>query len=261
MLTESFFLWDTEGENDSPKICYYKPEKKMSDWSVVIFAGGSYRYRAEHEGKDYADFLNENGITAFVVDYRVAPERFPAQLEDARQAMRFVRKNADKFGVTKDKIAAMGSSAGGHLTALLTNYTEKLPGEDDNTDFLPNAHILCYPVIRLTSDFGHPPSGENLFGEKYEEMAERFSVDSLVTENTPPAFIWHVLTDTSVSFLNSIAYVKAMHKNGRPAELHIFPEGTHGMGLSDKYDLPYYHNVAQWKSLFLNWLSWLDTER
>ena len=256
MLTGTFSLWETKNST----ISYYKPEKKTSDWSVVIFAGGSYRYRAEHEGKNYAEFLNKSGITAFVVDYRVAPNRFPAQLEDARQAMRFVRKNADKFGVIKDKIAAMGSSAGGHLTALLTNYTEKLPGEDVSVDFLPNAHILCYPVIRLTSDFGHQPSGENLFGEKYEEMAERFSVDSLVTENTPPAFIWHVLTDTSVSVLNSMSYVKAMHQKGRPAELHIFPEGTHGMGLSRKYNLPEYLSVRQWTDLLLTWLSGLDEE-
>ena len=259
MLAETFSLWDCE--NKIPTISYYKPEKKTSKWSVVIFAGGSYKYHAEHEGKDYAEFLNKNGITAFVVNYRLAPNRFPAQLEDARQAMRLVRENAEKFGVSKDKIAAMGSSAGGHLAALLSNYTEKLPGEGDMEDFLPNAHILCYPVIRLTPDFGHPPSGENLFGEEYEKFAEKFCVDSLVSENTPPAFVWHVLTDTSVSVMNSISYVKAMHEKGRPVEFHIFPEGTHGMGLSDKYDLPYYKNVAQWKSLFLNWLSGLDAEK
>ena len=151
MLMGVYPLWDFKCEPENPQISYYKPEKTSSDWSVVIFPGGGYHHRAEHEGKGYAEFLNEHGITAFVVDYRVIPNRFPAELSDARRAMRFVRKNAELFGIKKEKIAVMGSSAGGHLATLVSNYLGELPGEPydeiDNEEFLANAQIALQSYV------------------------------------------------------------------------------------------------------------------
>lgn len=261
MLAGVYPLWDFECETENPMISYYKPEEKTSDWSVVIFPGGGYHHRAEHEGKGYAEFLNSHGITAFVVDYRVTPNRFPVELSDARRGVRFVRQHAEEFGVVKNKIAVMGSSAGGHLAALVTNYKEVLPGEPydemDKEDYLPNAQILCYPVIRVIGDFGHTGSGHELLGENYETLAEQFNVDGLVTENTPQAFMWHTFSDGAVQVLNSLSYIEALYRYKVPTEFHMFPEGNHGLGLANA-DHRCNPHVAQWGELLIRWMKQLS---
>ncbi len=123
MKTKKMNLWkETPGICDEiPTLTAYLPDKKQSDIAVVIFPGGGYQFRAAYEGDSYAEFLAENGYTAFVCDYRVAPHRFPLPLLDARRAVRTVRYYSDKYGIDKNKVAVMGSSAGGHLAALTWN--------------------------------------------------------------------------------------------------------------------------------------------
>ena len=114
-----YTLWEKEG---ATKIVWHEPEEKRTDAAVIIFPGGGYAMLCDYEGKDYAEYLNTLGITAFVVYYSIAPKKFPLPLLDARRAVRFVRANAEKFGVAADKIAVMGSSAGGHLAATVATY-------------------------------------------------------------------------------------------------------------------------------------------
>ena len=255
-MIQTYNLWDFDCPHETPAMTRYVPAEKKSDWSIVIFPGGAYTHRAVHEGKGYAEFLNKHGIQAFVVDYRVAPSRFPAQLADARRAVRMVRHHAKEWDACSDKIAVMGSSAGGHLAALVSNYDRPLPHEGhdaiDREDYKPNAHILCYPVISLLSDFGHIGSGEQLLGEQYQELGQALSVQNLVTAQTPPAFVWHTFADGSVPVTNSLEYVKALKAANVSAELHVFPMGGHGLGLADRD--PETAHVAQWSGLLLNWL-------
>ena len=146
MYTEQLNLWDnTPGLcEEVPVIEYYKPANKTSDAAVVILPGGGYEIRADYEGEGYAQFLADHGISAFVVQYRVKPHTFPLPLLDARRGIRFIRHNAEKYGIDKNKIAIMGSSAGGHLAALTSTYTKPIDFEGiddiDKEDFLPNAH-------------------------------------------------------------------------------------------------------------------------
>ncbi len=220
---------------ETPKITPYLPKEKSSSWAVVIYPGGGYSIRAPHEGEGYAEFLASNGICAFVVDYRVAPHRFPCQLADARRAVQWVRHHAEAYGIRKDKVAVMGSSAGGHLAALVSTYEEAL--ELSNTDEIdreawrPNAQILCYPVISLEADFGHVWSGKNLLGEAQTERIPQVSPLRLVTEQTPPAFLWHTFADGGVNVINSLAYATALRNCHVKAEMHLFPDGGHGLGL------------------------------
>ena len=107
-----------------PMIHYYPADKKCGKGCVVIFPGGGYSGRAAHEGQGYAEFFAKNGIDSFVVDYRVKPTLFPYPLLDARRAVRYVRANAEKYGIDPEKIAVMGSSAGGHLAALVSTYKD-----------------------------------------------------------------------------------------------------------------------------------------
>ena len=245
---KEYTLWN---QTDSTKIEWYEPQNKKSDAAVIVFPGGGYVHLCDYEGKDYAEYLNTLGITAFVVYYRRDPDYFPLPLLDARRAVRFVRANAEKFGVAKDKIAVMGSSAGGHLSALVSTYTKAIDGEGvdavDEIDYLPNAQILCYPVIASDESVSHKWSYMSLLGDRYPEK-EDFSPELLASENTPKAFIWHTADDQSVAVVNSYCYVTSLYKKGVPCELHVFPHGRHGMALS----LDDCH-VAQWKGLLVNW--------
>ena len=116
----------------------------------MILPGGGYINRAAHEGESYAYFLNEVGMDAFVLQYRVSPYRFPIELLDARRSIRYIRANAEKFGINPSKIGIMGSSAGGHLAEITSLYSGKIDGEGydelDEVSYKPNAQILCYPV-------------------------------------------------------------------------------------------------------------------
>lgn len=255
---EIYKMWDVtpDLEDFEPTIEYYASENKTTDASIVIFPGGGYAMRAEHEGKGYADFFNSLGMDAFVLQYRVSPYRFPVELIDARRSIRWVRKNAEKFGVNPEKIGVMGSSAGGHLAAMLCTYRNKTDleniDETDNECYLPDFQVLCYPVI-CVSDLAttHIGSCINLLGETPEALQKAKDVDpSIVADaDTPKAFIWHTSNDPAVNVLNSLRYGEALRANNIPFEMHIFPDGPHGLGLAESFP-----HVAQWSGLLKNWL-------
>ena len=270
MEKQVFNLWEnTPGKcEEVPTITYYKPQNKCLDTAVVIFPGGGYSGRAPHEGEGYALFLAQNGISAFVVDYRVKPHTFPLPLLDARRGVRYVRYYADKFGIDKNKVYVMGSSAGGHLASFTSTYFEPIDFEGaddiDNEDFIPNGQILCYPVISLYDwQISNIGSGDNLLGESYELKNDRqrlvrkqFSPNLLVSEKTPPAFIWHTFEDRGVDVRNSLEYASQLREHSIPTEIHIFPHGPHGLGLTNKSDKLDNH-VAQWGELLINWLKYM----
>lgn len=243
-------LWDHENEE---RLVYYPAKNKKSDAAAVIFPGGAYAFLADHEGRGYAEFLNGLGYDAFVCLYRVAPHRFPLPLLDARRAMRLVRANAGKTGIDPHKIAAMGSSAGGSLVTLLSTCLDPLPGEDQDglraLPFLPDAQILCYPVVTLKDDaVTHTDSRFNLFGDDLA-AARVLSPELHVTAQTPPAFLWHTADDPGVSVFNTLLYASALHAAGVGVECHIFPHGDHGLGLAEGDPV-----VGAWRELLARFL-------
>lgn len=265
MITQVFDLWNTVPGHceETPIITHYCPDQASSDGAIVIFPGGGYHFRAPHEGEGYAKFLAGNGFHAFVVDYRVAPHTFPLPLLDARRGIQFVRYHAEKFGVDKKKIAVMGSSAGGHLAALVSTCTEPLAVEKadavDAEDYRPNKQILCYPVINLyDTNICHRGSGDCLLGKERETLDDiirrrRLTPSLLADETAPEAFIWHTFEDAGVSVQNSLEYASRLREYGVPTELHIFPHGVHGLGLTARSNALENH-VAQWSDLLLHWL-------
>ncbi|MBQ7960236.1 MAG: alpha/beta hydrolase [Clostridia bacterium] len=267
MKSEVFDLWNSVPGmcEEIPKITAYVPENKKSDGAVVIFPGGGYGARAPHEGEGYAEFLNAAGITAFVVDYRVSPHRFPCQLLDARRGVKFARFYAEKYGIDKNKIAVMGSSAGGHLAALVSTYFDDVDCEVEQDEiekecFIPNGQILCYPVIRiLGKEIAHFGTGANLLGnERHAIYGEDVQPDMIASERTPQAFIWHTAADGGVSVLNSYEYATALKRFGIDVEMHIFPHGRHGLGactagIQGEDENILTHNV-QWTELLIKWL-------
>ena len=240
-----------------PHIKYFPPKGTPTGAAVITFAGGGYRTRALYECESYCELLAERGIAAFDVEYRVKPTRFPYPLLDARRAVRYVRANAKKYGIDPSRIAVMGSSAGGHLAALVSTYTAPIDGEGvdelDKTDFLPNAQILCYPVMDNSS---HISSYVNLLGDECTEGEIRSVTPSLIANGTtPPAFIWHTSSDPCVDVGGSLRYAEALHALGIPLEMHIYPVGGHGLGIGyypeKNIDLPY---IRRWVNDLYAWL-------
>ena len=265
MKTETIKLWEhiPGEETEVPEITAYIPESKKSDAAIVILPGGGYNHRAPHEGEGYAKFFAENGITAFSVKYRVAPAHFPIPLLDARRSVKFARFFANKYCIDKNKIAIMGSSAGGHLAALCSTYTKDIDfdiekDEIEKEDFLPNAQILCYPVVELLAPIGHEGSGKNLLGEGItKEQSDSLCPALIAKEGVPQAFIWHTFEDGVVNVINSLRYAEKLREVGGSAEMHIYPHGHHGMGLSKDGTDKVREHVSAWSGCLLKWLKYI----
>ncbi len=195
---------------------------------VIVFPGGAYHHLAPHEAIPVAEKFVELGFHAAVCMYRTNPVTYPVPLEDARNAVKYTREHAEELGVKPNNIAVLGFSAGGHLAGMVSN----MPG---SADARPDASILCYPVLSSDPAICNIGSYHNLFGNDLpaEEYAE-FDWTKQAHENTPPAFLWHTIPDTSVPVANSINYALKLKELGIDAELHIYPHGPHGLGLGDR---------------------------
>lgn len=211
--------------------------------AVIICPGGGYLYLAAgHEGIDVAKALTDLGVTAFILKYRTPNDRTAidkslAPLQDAQQAIRLVRKNAEKWGLKSDKIGIMGFSAGGHLAATATTlFAEKAdPSTKDTLSVRPDFSILIYPVISFDSTFTHKGSRNNLVGSNPAvEMIKKFSNELQITPQTPPSFLVHAGNDGGVPVENSLRFYQNCIKNKVPVEMHLYAKGGHGFGMNNK---------------------------
>jgi acetyl esterase/lipase len=222
----------------------------------IVLPGGGYDHLADHEGAPFAKALNKLGISCFVLHYRVAPYLHPIYLYDVKRAVRYVRYNAEKYNIIEDKIGIMGFSAGAHLSCLCAQNFDKFeyqPEDDvDKVSARPDALCLCYPVISVTKDIQHERSGKNLCGDD-EEIRKALSCELNVREDMPPTFIWHTFEDKSVDCRNSVELAMALKEKNVKFELHIFPDGRHGLGFADEVE-----GTNKWFGLFTDWLKRLE---
>ena len=224
-------------QGGNSKLEVYLPEPMIDmGWAdkkrpcIVICPGGGYGGISSREGEPIAWKFLEGGYNAFVVTYSVAPYRFPQQLREIAAVMELIYQNADKWLCDVTKIAIMGFSAGGHLAAHYSNMYNCQEVRELFPESKPvQATILGYPVI--TSDLAYANTGtfKNLLGEYPEESDIRFSCETMVSEQTPPAFLWHTAADELVPVENSMLYAGALSRYKIPFELHIYPFGRHGL--------------------------------
>ena len=244
---------------DIPTLTTYLPENgKATGAAIVIFPGGGYGGLAPHEGDGYARWFSDQGVTAFVLKYRLGPRgyRHPIMLQDAARAVRYVRAKAADWKIDSNKVGIIGSSAGGHLASTLLTHFDS--GKTDDKDPIerqssrPDIGILCYPVISM-GPISHAGSRQNLLGkEASEELVQMLSNERQVTKETPPCFIWHTWEDKAVKVENSLEFAAALQKSGVPFDLHIYEKGAHGLGLgSREYDPQKFH---PWVKDCLFWL-------
>lgn len=220
------------------------PADRANGTGVIVCPGGGYEFLAiGHEGTEIAHWLNDLGVTAFVLRYRVPRPGHPAPLEDLQDALRLVRVRAGEFGVAPDRVGVFGASAGGHLAACAGTLFE-----DDRTrpDFL----ILLYPVIALDGPHAHAGSRRGLLGsDPAPALLARLDPARQATPRTPPAFLVHAEDDTAVPPENSRRFHAALVAVGVPAELHLYDQGFHGFGLGAGHG-----TAADWPQACARWL-------
>lgn len=246
------------GNISAPELTVYLPKPEIATGSaVLIIPGGGYSIVAiDHEGFEVAKWLNTLGIAGIVLKYRLPSDvimdnKSIGPLQDAQEAMRVIRRNAEKWNLKTDKIGVIGFSAGGHLASTLsTHYDEKVYELKDNTSARPDFSILIYPVITFDAAFTHKGSRNNLIGENpSEDQVKKFSNELQVNSQTPPAFLVHSSNDEAVPVQNSILYYQQLQKNKVQAEMHIFQKGGHGYGLAKNRG-----TESGWPALCANWL-------
>jgi acetyl esterase/lipase len=246
-----------DAPEDIPTLTIYMPPNTTGPMTAVIVApGGGYRALSMNkEGRIPATYLNSLGVAAFVLKYRLGPKyRHPIELGDIQRAIRMLRSRASEWHLAPDRIGVMGFSAGGHLASTASTQFDR--GNPTATDAIdragsrPDFAILGYPVISLSEPWTHQGSRTMLLGENADAaLARRLSTDTLVTPETPPTFLFHTNADTGVPAENSIHYFLALRKARVPAEMHIFKDGPHGVGMPMNDTA-----LSEWPKVLANWM-------
>jgi acetyl esterase/lipase len=244
--------------NDIPTLTPYLPDgTNATGAAIMICPGGGYVQLTPSEGNDYALWINQHGVTCFVLKSRLGSHgyHYPAEFQDVTRGMRWVRAHTDDYKIDPKRIGIMGSSAGGHLAATLMTHFDY--GDTNSTDVIerqssrPDIGILCYPVITM-GELTHQGSKDNLLGkDPSPELVKLLSNELQVTHTTPPCFLWTTYEDGLVPMENTMMFAEALRKNRVPFDLHIYQKGGHGMGLKDK---PPFAHPHPWTGDCLFWL-------
>lgn len=243
---------------------FLPPAKERRQMSVIVIPGGGYSKLVYDEGAfQIAKWLNTQGISAFVLKYRLPTspdvvQRETAALQDAQAAIKYLRKNAAQWNIAPQLVGVIGTSAGGHLAASVSNIATDYTGlKNDWKDIssVPDFAVLLCPVIDL-GEFAHTGSRNSLLGDSAspEKIAE-YSMQNRVSGKTPPTALFHAQDDTAVPAINSILYYKAMTRHQVKGSLFIFPEGGHRFSVTNKNELN-----ENWKKLCEDWLKSISDE-
>lgn len=256
----------------TPSMTIYPADPaKNTGAAIVICPGGGYGILAAiHEGKQFGEWLSENGITGVVLKYRMPNKHSNIPLKDAQQALRIVRSRATEWKINPAKVGISGFSAGGHLASTAGTHFDlgkpmsaleqtppakgkkiaPKPTPVSSYSCRPDFMILFYPVISLQEGITHRGSRNNLIGIDYnKDTLNYYSNELQVTKDTPPTLLFLSDNDKGVIPKNSTSFYDALKTNNIPAAMYIFPEGGHGWGYGVNYR---YHQI--WKTLYIDWL-------
>ena len=220
--------------NDDPqdmaKVTVYLPDERVATGrAVVCCPGGGYQHLAmQHEGHDWAPFFNGQGIALIVLKYRMPHGHYTVPAEDAEEAIRMVRRNAEAWHINPQDVGIMGFSAGGHLASTVATHA--------TGDAKPNFQILFYPVISMEQGTTHQGSRDNLLGKAPKrKLVNQYSGEQHITKHTPRCFLALANDDRVVIPLNSVGYYEQLYTHGVPASMHIYPTGGHGFGIRQSF--------------------------
>ena len=261
---ESFKIWDGTNmthKQKKSKLTVFLPQKPdISDISVIICPGGSYYWLdRDNEGYSVAKYLNQHGITAFVLEYRTARKgnHHPAMIEDLQRAMQIVKENSKKYNINPEKIGVMGFSAGGHLAGIMAEaplppsrgVNSPPQGELEGACYFA---AMIYPVVSMQDSICHQKSRKNLLGKNYsDELKQMMSLEKNVHADMPPIFLLHCNGDKTVDYRNSVVFDKALTEKGVKHKFLLLDEygmGGHGFGIQPN------GKATGWIDEFISWV-------
>ena len=231
-------------DGKDPRLTTYLPynmvEMNRQDWlrpCLIVCPGGGYTFNSEREAETIAVHFLPEGYNVFILNYSVAPHRFPSQIREVAAAVEMIHAHAKEWNCDVNRIAIMGFSAGGHLSAHYSTSYDCPEVREVFPDSKPvTASVLSYPVITGDPRHAHLGSFNALVGHLplTEAELDKFSCHKLVTDHTPPAFLWATTDDAIVPVMNSLLYCQALTEHKIPYSLHIYPKGYHGLSTADE---------------------------
>ncbi|MCQ2263738.1 MAG: alpha/beta hydrolase [Bacteroidales bacterium] len=253
-------LWKEHGQRYNTTLyCYHAPDSINTGVAVIVCPGGSYRHLMgiKTEGFEVAEWLNSQGINAYVLRYRVGKYGYhhPAMIEDFQLAIQFLRENAERWHLDAHKIGAMGFSAGGHLVTMAGVFADqdflkpyRLVQEYSNR---PDFVVPVYPVVSMQDSIAHQRSRKNLLTQHYtKEQQDQFSMELQIPSNMPPTFLVTAIDDPVVMYQNSVNLDKALTAKKIPHVFKLYNTGGHGYGMSEEIA----PEAGRWKYDFVKWL-------
>ncbi len=253
----------------APKLTTYILDEaylEATEWkerpAVIICPGGGYGFVSPREAEPIALRYCGAGFHTFILDYSTAPAGWPAACCELAKAVAYVRSIAEEHHIDKDKIVVCGFSAGGHLAASLGVHYDKEEIQAfsgvSGAESRPDGMILGYPVITDEAAKTHVGTMEN-FAAGREDVLSYFGLERHVTKDTPKTFLWHTFSDGAVPVESSMRFASALLENGVQYELHIFPEGEHGLSLASRVtsstDGGIVPPVQPWVDMSITWLN------
>ena len=254
-------IWEGTSVHKCVEMTAYLSDGTQTNTAVIVCPGGSYFWHdTQTEGHDVGRWLQKNGISAFVLNYRTAyvpafvthyrllfrGNRYPDPQDDLRQAIRFVKSHAEEYHVDKDRIGAMGFSAGGHLVMSAAELFD----QNDRPAFV----VPVYPVVTMTEPCVHKRSRRGLLGDsrtRNKQLRDRLSLERHVPSDCPPVFLVNCVDDPIVDYHNSILLDSALTAKNIPHRYVQFRTGGHGFGASEEKGTD---ECRQWKPMFLEWV-------
>lgn len=253
-------IWEGTSNRHHVKLTPY-PAAGSAGIAIIVCPGGSYFWHDTNtEGHDVGRWLQQNGISAFVLNYRTASvpafathyrlifrgNRYPDPQDDLRQAVRYLKQHANDYGIDTTKIGAMGFSAGGHLVMSAAELFEK----NDRPAFV----APIYPVVTMTESCVHKRSRRGLLGDsrtRNKALKDLLSLERHVPADCPPVFLVNCKDDPVVDYHNAILLDSALTARQIPHKYMLYETGGHGFGASDTKGTA---ECRQWRAQFLEWL-------
>lgn len=246
-------------QNKTQLYVYLAPDSINTGVCVIVCPGGSYSHLMgiKTEGYGVAEWLNSQGINAFVLRYRVGMYGYhhPAMIQDVQRAIQYVRDHAQEFRVNPNKLGTMGFSAGGHLVTMSgafykENYLTPL-GVESSAGLRPNFVVPVYPVVSMQDSIAHQRSRKNLLSNRYtKQQQDQFSMELQMRQDMPPTFLVTAKDDPVVMYQNSVCLDRALSAAGVPHVFLLYDTGGHGYGMDENLA----GETAKWRFKFVQWL-------
>ena len=261
---EAVYIWEGQNVHNGKQVTLtpFLAENNPDGTSIIVCPGGSYYWLSEiNEGEDVARWLNENGISAFVLLYRVAGVRefiwhyrrvfrgnqHPDMLNDAQRAIEYVKEHSEEYNIDPNRLGIMGFSAGGHLSMSTACFY-------NNEVNRPAFAAPIYPVVTMNEPYAHDRSRRALLGDrrcKNHTMRDSLSLERHIPDDCPPVFLVNCVDDDVVDYHNSVMLDSALTVKNINHKYIQYQTGGHGFGASETRGTEESRN---WKNEFINWI-------